>query len=89
MIKQIRCPARPNPVVDNETIRSAIKDHNYSLMSFADEMGICYHTLRNRLATGTWTALEAHIICSTLDLNMIDVFQAHPDKYVPDGKIYQ
>lgn len=78
-----RVPANPNPMVDNQVIEKAITDHGYSLERFAEHIGLCYHTLRQRLDDGRWTVLEAWRVCQILGLDFYDTFFAHPEK-VPE-----
>jgi len=75
-----RTPACPNPMVNNRRIERAIVDHGYSLEQFADQIGLCYHTLRTRLDDGRWTVLEAWKTCQLLDLDFTETFFAYPEK---------
>ena len=78
-----RVCANPNPMVDGMAIEKAITDHGYSLERFAERIGLCYHTLRQRLDDGRWTVLEAYRTCELLDLDFYDIFFAHPER-VPE-----
>ena len=78
-----RVCANPNPMVDNRVIEREITNHGYSLEQFANCIGLCYHTLRQRLDDGRWTVLEAWRVCQILGLDFYETFFAHPDR-VPD-----
>ena len=77
---KVRVSANPNPMVDGRAIEKAIADHLYSLESFATAIGLCYHTLRQRLDDGRWTVLEAWRVCQLLDLDFYQTFFAHPER---------
>ena len=78
-----RVPANPNPMVDGLAIEKAIAAHDYSLDKFAEMIGLCYHTLRQRLDDGRWTVLEAWRVCQLLDLDFYQTFFAFPER-VPE-----
>ena len=80
MKSKARVSANPNPMVDNRRIEKAIIDHGYSLESFANAIGLCYHTLRSRLDDGRWTVLEAWNTCQLLGLDFAETFFAYPNK---------
>lgn len=77
---KVRVCANPNPMVDNKLIEDSITTHGYSIDSFAKMIGLCYHTLRQRLDDGRWTVLEAWRVCCILGLDFEETFLAFPER---------
>lgn len=72
--------AGENRMVDTLAIKQAIVNSDFDQRSLADEIGVSYHTIRNRLKYGNWTVLEAYRMCDVLGLDFMSVFFAKPQE---------
>lgn len=72
--------AGENKMVDTVAIKAALRQSAMDQRGFADELGVSYHTLRNRLKYGNWTVLEAYRVCDLLGLDFMTVFFARPQE---------
>ena len=68
-----------NPMVDTAAIKLSLEAHEMTQHQFADEIGVSYHTIRNRLKYGNWTVLEAWKVSQLLGIPL-KTFFAFPDK---------
>ena len=72
--------AGENQMVDTDAIKRAMRNKGIEQRPMADELGVSYHTLLNRLKFANWTVLEAYRLCEILDLDFVEVFFAYPEK---------
>ena len=72
--------ASENHMVDTPAIKQAMRQKKIEQKPLAEELGISYHTLLNRLRFANWTVLEAWRLCEILELDFAKVFFAHPEK---------
>jgi len=72
--------AGENRMVDTPAIMKAMKQLQYNMHTLAEEIGISYHTIRNRFKYGNWTVLEAYRLCGILSLDFMSVFFAYPEE---------
>lgn len=72
--------AGENRMVDTVAIKAAITESDFDQHTLAEEIGMSYHTIRNRLKYGNWTVLEAYRMCDVLNLDFMSVFFARPQE---------